>query len=87
MMPSLLFRTGLAGGLAAQFANAYTQVNIRDPFMFKTIDPIVFPNSYTESHLHAFFGSGAVKASTTTSEELRKGCTNAENPNDLSIYC
>lgn len=85
-MPSLFFSAGLASGLA-QVANAYTQVNIASPFMYKTIDPLVFPNTYDKSHLHSFFGSDAVTASTTTSAELQKGCTNAENPNDLSVYC
>lgn len=86
-MPSLLFRAGLASGLAAQFANAYTQVNMMTPFMYKTIDPFLFPGEYTTSHLHSFFGSDAVTANTKTSAELQEGCTNAENPNDLSVYC
>lgn len=53
--------------------------------MNKNIDPIVFPGSYT-SHLHSFYRSDAVTASTSSSDELRSGCTNAENPNDLSTY-
>lgn len=85
-MPSLLLRAALAGGLAAR-VNAYTQVNIHSPFMYKSIDPIVFPGEYTKSHLHSFFGSDAVTANTTTSAELQTGCTNVENPNDLSVYC
>ncbi|KAJ4423650.1 hypothetical protein N0V82_001673 [Gnomoniopsis sp. IMI 355080] len=84
-MCSLLSRAALAGGLATQ-AYAYTQVNIAQPFMYKTIDPIVFPGEYTKSHLHSFFGSDAVTASTSTSAELQEGCTNVENPNDLSVY-
>lgn len=76
----------LASGLAVQTAYAYTQVNVPSPFLYKNIDPIVFPGSYEKSHLHSFFGSDAVTASTTTSDELRAGCTNAENPNDLSVY-
>lgn len=86
-MPSFLLRAGLACGLAAQVANAYTQVDVATPFMYKTVDPIVFPGTYNTSHLHSFFGSDAVTATTTTSAQLQKGCTNAENPNDLSIYC
>lgn len=85
-MPSLLFSAVLAGGLATR-AYAYTQVNVATPFMYKSIDPILFPGKYTESHLHSFFGSDAVTANTSTSAELQKGCTNAENPNDLSVYC
>ncbi|KAK7755754.1 hypothetical protein SLS62_002367 [Diatrype stigma] len=87
-MPSstLFFRAALAGGFATQLAHAYTQVNVASPFMYKNIDPIVFPGSFTESHLHSFFGSDAVTASTTASAELQQGCTNAENPNDLSVY-
>jgi hypothetical protein len=68
----------LAAGLLAQLASAYTQVNVATPFMTKNIDPIVFPGSYKESHLHSFFGSDAVTASTKSSAELQKGCTNAE---------
>lgn len=85
-MCSVLSRVAIAGGLATQ-AYAYTQVNVAQPFMYKTIDPIVFPGEYTKSHLHTFFGSDAVTASTSTSAELQEGCTNAENPNDLSVYC
>ncbi|RYP43282.1 hypothetical protein DL770_011762 [Monosporascus sp. CRB-9-2] len=86
MPSSTLLRAALTGGLVAQVAHAYTQVNVMSPFMYKNIDPIVFPGSFTESHLHSFFGSDAVTASTTTSAELQKGCTNAENPNDFSVY-
>ncbi|KAF2833926.1 secreted protein [Ophiobolus disseminans] len=76
----------LSLSLLATFAAAYTQVNLPSPFMNKNIDPIVFPGSYSESHLHSFYGSDAVTASTTKSSELQTGCTNAENPNDLSVY-
>jgi len=72
--------------LLATLASAYTQVNVPVPFMQKNVDPIVFPGSYSQSHLHSFYGSDAVTASTKTSAELQKGCTNAENPNDLSVY-
>lgn len=76
----------LTSGFAAQTIYAYTQVNVATPFMFKNIDPIVYPGQYSKSHLHSFYGSDAVTVDTTTSEELRQGCTNAENPNDLSVY-
>lgn len=79
-------RAALIGALAVQLAEAYTQVNA-PLLMYKNIDPILFPGSYTESHLHSFFGSDAVTASTSTSAELQQGCTGAENPNDLSVYC
>ncbi|KAJ4365130.1 hypothetical protein N0V83_008748 [Neocucurbitaria cava] len=72
--------------MLAQLASAYTQVNVDSPFMQKNIDPIVFPGQYSKSHLHSFYGSDAVTINTTTSAELQKGCTNAENPNDLSVY-
>lgn len=85
-MPSILSRAALAGGLATS-AYAYTQVNVASPFMYKTIDAIVFPGEYTKSHLHSFFGSDAITANTNTSAELQEGCTNVENPNDLSVYC
>ncbi|KAH6971421.1 hypothetical protein BKA56DRAFT_635553 [Ilyonectria sp. MPI-CAGE-AT-0026] len=81
-----MFRAAFVGGLMAQVAQAYTQVNIMSPIFYKNIDPIVFPGSYSESHLHTFFGSDGVTASTTTSAELQSGCTNAQNPNDLSVY-
>jgi hypothetical protein len=84
---SLLFRVALTGSILAQTTNAYTQVNIASPFMYKNIDPIVFPGQYDKSHLHSFFGSDAVTINTTTSAELQAGCTNAQNPNDLSVYC
>ncbi|KAF2127137.1 secreted protein [Dothidotthia symphoricarpi CBS 119687] len=79
-MSSLLFFIA-----AAQLTNAYTQVNVASPFMTKNIDPIVVPGAY-KSHLHSFFGSDAVTLNTNTSAELQAGCTNAENPNDLSVY-
>ncbi|KAM5348982.1 hypothetical protein ACJ41O_008805 [Fusarium nematophilum] len=71
--------------LAAATANAYT-IAVAERFMYKNIDPIVFPGSYTKSHLHSFFGSDAVTANTTTSKELQAGCSTAENPNDFSSY-
>ena len=37
--------------------------------------------------MHSFFGSDAVNFNTTTSAELQKGCSTAENPNDFSAYC
>ncbi|KAI0018612.1 hypothetical protein F4780DRAFT_515785 [Xylariomycetidae sp. FL0641] len=85
-MPSTT--TTLASALlaGAHAVNAYTQVNLATPFMYKNIDPIVFPGSFSESHLHSFFGSDAVVADTTSSEVLQGGCTNADNPNDLSVY-
>ncbi|KAI7543075.1 hypothetical protein KC331_g7603 [Hortaea werneckii] len=76
----------LVSGLSARTILAYTQVNVASPFMYKNIDPIVFPGEYGKSHLHSFFGSDAVTINTNSSEELRQGCTNAENPNDLSVY-
>ena len=78
--------TLFTAGLLAQYASAYTQVNVPSPFMQKNIDPIVYPGEFGKSHLHSFYGSDAVVASTKTSAELQKGCTNAENPNDLSVY-
>ncbi len=86
MPSSSSFRVALlTSGFVAHTALAYTQVNVPTPFMNKNIDPIVFPGSYT-SHLHSFYRSDAVTASTSSSDELRSGCTNAENPNDLSTY-
>lgn len=82
MSSSVLFAAGLLVGAA----QAYTQVNAASPFMLKNIDPIVFPGQHGKSHLHSFFGSDAVTVDTKTSAELQKGCTNAENPNDLSVY-
>lgn len=76
----------LISGLAAQTIHAYTQVNVDTPFMYKNIDPIVFPNKYGKSHLHSFFGSDAVTIHTKKSSRLREGCTNANNPNDMSVY-
>ncbi|KAH7390294.1 secreted protein [Cadophora sp. MPI-SDFR-AT-0126] len=81
-MSSILF----VSGIFASVAHAYTQVNVASPFMTKNIDPIVFPGQYDKSHLHSFFGSDAVTINTNTSAELQAGCTNAENPNDLSVY-
>ncbi|GJC78812.1 hypothetical protein ColLi_01650 [Colletotrichum liriopes] len=81
-MSYLLFATGLLAGMA----QAYTVVSVTSPFMTKNIDPIVFPGQYDKSHLHSFFGSDAVTINTKTSAELQKGCTNTENPNDLSVY-
>jgi hypothetical protein len=85
-MPSTIFSTLLGGGMLAQMAHAYTQVNVAAPFMYKNIDSIVFPGQYDKSHLHTFFGSDAVTINTNTSAELQGGCTNVENPNDLSVY-
>lgn len=70
----------------AGFAQAYTVVTATN-FMVKNIDPIVYPGQLGKSHMHAFFGSDAITASTKTSAELQKGCSSAENPNDLSTYC
>ncbi|ROV92431.1 hypothetical protein VPNG_09595 [Cytospora leucostoma] len=70
--------------LAAQAA-AYTDINV-DMFMYKNIDPIVYPGQYSKSHLHTFFGSDAITVDTTTSAELQAGCATAENPNDFSTY-
>lgn len=82
MSPSILF----TAALLAHLANGYTVINVASPFMQKNIDPIVFPGQYDKSHLHSFYGSDAVDINTKTSAELQKGCTNAENPNDLSVY-
>ncbi|KAL3444132.1 hypothetical protein BJX65DRAFT_297781 [Aspergillus insuetus] len=76
MLLSLLLTAGLA--------RAYTVTNV-DLFMFKNIDPIVFPGQYV-SHMHSFFGSDAVNINTSTSAELREGCSTARNPNDFSVY-
>lgn len=83
-MPS--FNNLLSAAALASSATAYTQVNLMSAFMTKNIDPIVFPGAYDKSHLHSIFGSDAITASTTTSAELQAGCTNADNPNDLSAY-
>jgi hypothetical protein len=85
-MASVFFISLLASIFSATRAHAYTQVNVAAPFMNKNIDPIVFPGQYNVSHLHSFYGSDAVTFNTTTSEELRQGCSNADNPNDLSVY-
>jgi hypothetical protein len=71
--------------LTAGLARAYTVTNV-DFLMFKNIDPIVFPGQYV-SHMHSFFGSDAVNVNTSTSAELREGCSTARNPNDFSVYC
>lgn len=86
-MPSFLLRAALAGSTIAPAVHAYTQANVASPFMYKNVDPIVFPGEYGKSHMHSFFGSDAVTASTTTSAELQKGCTTTDNPNDFSVYC
>lgn len=78
--------TLFAASLLAHVASAYTVIQIEGPFMQKNIDPIVFPAQYDKSHLHTFYGSDAVTINTKTSAELQKGCTNTENPNDLSSY-
>ncbi|KAI3572401.1 hypothetical protein IWW34DRAFT_637782, partial [Fusarium oxysporum f. sp. albedinis] len=75
-----------AVGLLVSAVQGYTVINAHSPFMYKNVDPIVFPGEYNKSHLHSFFGSDAVTANTKTSAELQKGCTNLENPNDLSVY-
>ena len=38
--------TLFAAALVAQFANAYTVIQIPPPFMEKNIDPIVFPGEF-----------------------------------------
>lgn len=69
---------------------AYTNIDA-DVFMYKPIDSLlayVCPSSETtfrlylfllkgkyDSHMHTFTGSDAVTSVTTTSAELRKGCT------------
>lgn len=85
MFSSISSRAALISALAFQLAEAYTVVNV-GLLMYKNIDSIVFPGSYSDSHLHTFFGSDAVTANTNTSAELQAGCTGAENPNDLSVY-
>ncbi|CAN8105395.1 unnamed protein product [Discula destructiva] len=70
--------------LVAQVA-AYTDIDV-NMFMYKNIDPIVYPGQYDKSHLHTFFGSDAITIDTTTSAELQAGCSTAENPNDFSTY-
>lgn len=81
MSTSILFTAALVGA-----AQAYTVISAPSPFMLKNIDPIVFPGQHDKSHLHSFFGSDAVTVDTKTSAELQAGCTNLENPNDLSAY-
>ncbi|KAK1638046.1 hypothetical protein BDP81DRAFT_448152 [Colletotrichum phormii] len=53
----------------AGIANAYT-IAVAEPFMRKNIDPVVIPGQY-KSHMHTFFGSGAVTLNTNTSAELQ----------------
>jgi hypothetical protein len=79
-------RSFLIAALLFGASQAYTVISANTPFMNKNIDPLVFPGSYTKSHMHTFFGSDALTANTKTSAELRKGCGNTENPNDLSAY-
>lgn len=67
-------------------AVAYTDIVVGE-FMYKNIDPIVYPGQYSKSHLHTFFGSDAITINTNTSAELQAGCATAENPNDFSTYC
>ncbi|KAF2108793.1 hypothetical protein BDV96DRAFT_503813 [Lophiotrema nucula] len=85
-MPCSLLQTAALSGVIAQVAHAYTQVNVASPFMYKNIDPIVFPGQYDKSHLHSFYGSDSVTINTNTSAVLQAGCTNSQNPNDLSVY-
>lgn len=81
-MHSSFFLASASAGLA----RAYT-VTTSELFMYKNIDPLVYPGEYNKSHMHSFFGSDAVTVDTTTSAELQKGCSSTENPNDYSIYC
>ncbi|KAL5366454.1 hypothetical protein BJX96DRAFT_180744 [Aspergillus floccosus] len=74
----------LLTALVASVVRAYT-VTTCDFFMFKNIDPIISPGQYN-SHMHTFFGSDAINVNTTTSAELRDGCSSARNPNDFSAY-
>ncbi|KAI6380114.1 hypothetical protein MCOR25_001766 [Pyricularia grisea] len=83
---SILFSGAVVGSLFTQVALAYTVVQIPSSFMNKNIDPIKYPGAYDKSHLHSFYGSDAIKATTNSSAELQKGCTNADNANDLSSY-
>lgn len=82
MQSSLYLLVGLSAGLT----QAYT-VTTSELFMYKNIDPIIYPGQYDKSHMHSFFGSDAVTINTTTSAELQQGCSTTENPNDYSIYC
>ena len=59
----------------------YARVKVK-PIGTATIDPI---KNIAEAHLHVFFGA-PVKMETQTTAQLLKGCTSAENPNDLSAY-
>lgn len=56
-----------------------------DCLVWKTIDPIRAPGSFS-THLHMHAGSSALTATTKGTDDLLKGCTNADNPNDLSVY-
>lgn len=82
-MQSSLF---LLASVSAGFTRAYT-VTTSELFMYKNIDPIIYPGQYDKSHMHSFFGSDAVTINTTTSAELQQGCSTTENPNDYSVYC
>lgn len=84
--PSILQTAFLSCLCTAFLANAYTVVSFPSPFMYKNIDPIVFPNKYAKSHLHSFYGSDSVTIFTKKSAKLREGCTDGDNPNDLSVY-
>ncbi|KAK1469400.1 hypothetical protein CMEL01_01167 [Colletotrichum melonis] len=75
-----LLLAAAAAGPAAAFTN--TKV---DFFMRKNIDPIVIPGQY-KSHMHSFFGSDAVRVNMSSTAELQKGCSTAQNPNDFSVY-
>ncbi|KAJ3944801.1 uncharacterized protein N0V96_004815 [Colletotrichum fioriniae] len=66
-------------------AAAFTNTKV-DFFMRKNIDPIVIPGQY-KSHMHSFFGSDAVRVNMSSTAELQKGCSTAQNPNDFSVYC
>ncbi|KAF3771409.1 hypothetical protein M406DRAFT_67713 [Cryphonectria parasitica EP155] len=86
-MPYFTLHAALVGSVAARVAHAYTQANVYyDPFMYKNIDPIKFPGEYGVSHMHSFFGSDGVTATTNSSAELQAGCGTTDNPNDLSAY-
>ncbi|KAH8881028.1 hypothetical protein GQ53DRAFT_832724 [Thozetella sp. PMI_491] len=77
-------RSFLFALMGAAAVDAYTVVAMKS-FMYKNIDPVVLPGTY-KSHMHTFMGSDKVTKDTSTSAELREGCTTAENPNDLSVY-
>jgi hypothetical protein len=69
----------------ASLASAFTNTQVKF-FMRKNIDPIVMPGQY-KSHMHSFFGSDAVNVNLSTTADLQNGCSTAQNPNDLSVYC